>query len=125
MSYLTKGAITVDETRLRQALQENPQQVADALTKVSNAANVSDKYNESGLAARLQMTINNYINDYQGYRTDTIKDQYDRLEDSMDRMERTLKVKEERYWAQFNRMEEAISQLNAQSSWLAQQFASN
>ncbi len=124
VSYETKGLITVDETKLRQAIQNNPQQVADALTKVSYANTAADKFKESGLAARMQTTVNNYIKDYQEYRTMVFNDQYDDLSDSMDRMEDLLEDKEERYWKQFTRMEQVLSQLNSQSSWLAQQFAS-
>lgn len=125
VSYTTKGMIQVDETKLRDALQRNPQQVADVLTKLSASSDATTKFSESGLAGRMLTTINSYISDYQGYRTESMNDQYDRLEDSMERMERVLKNKEERYWSQFNRMEQALSQMNSQSSWLAQQFASN
>ncbi len=124
VSYETKGLITVDETKLRKAIENNPQQVADALTKVSYAPDAKDKFKESGLAARMQTTINNYIKDYQEYRTEIFNDQYDDLSDSMKRMEDLLQDKEERYWQRFTRMEQALSKMNAQSNWLAQQFAS-
>lgn len=122
-SYLTKGIIQIDETKLRKALQDNPQQVADVFSKASYASGVSQKYSESGLAARMQTSINSYITDYMGYRTQSTNSQYSRLADSMTRMQQTLSAKEERYWQQFSRMEQAISQMNSQSSWLSQQFA--
>ncbi len=123
-SYETKGLITVNETKLKEAILKNPQQVADALTKVSGATDAADKFKESGLAARMQTTINNYIKDYQDTRTTILDDQYEDLADSMNRMQDLLESKEERYWKQFTRMEQVLSQLNSQSSWLSQQFAS-
>jgi flagellar hook-associated protein 2 len=125
ISYLTKGEITLDETKLRKALQENPQQVADVLTDVSYESNSSTKFAESGVFARINDSINTYINDYTGYRTESKNTQYKRLEDSMDLMETRLQEKEERYWNQFTRMEEYLSQMNTQSSWLSQQFSSS
>jgi flagellar hook-associated protein 2 len=125
ISYLTKGAIYVDETKLRQALQDNPQKVAEILTDTSSATSFATKNSESGLAVRMQDQINRYINDAQGYRQTSANAQYSRLTDDMTRMQQTLQDKEDRYWAQFTAMETALSKMNSQSSWLSQQLSSS
>lgn len=122
MSYLTKGTIQVDEAKLRKALQDNPQQVAQVLSNVSNSASPATKYSESGLAARIQTSLNSFVNDSTGYRQSSFNALYSRIETNMTNMATTLKDKEERYWAQFTRMETALSKMNSQSSWLSQQL---
>ena len=42
-----------------------------------------------------------------------------RIDTALDGMERN----EQRYWRQFTALEDAIQRMNAQSAWLAQQFA--
>lgn len=125
ISYLTGGAIIVDETKLRQALTSNPQQVADIFTDTSTSTNATTKYNDSGLAARMQTTLNSYVNDYSGYRTDSFNTQYKGLTTDITNEKTRLSAKEDQYWNQFTKMEQAIASMNQQSSWLSQQFSSS
>jgi flagellar hook-associated protein 2 len=125
ISYLTKGDITVDESKLRTALQTNPQQVAKALTSISYETDNKTKYSESGVASRISTIVSNYLSDANGYRKTSTSTQYTQLTDSMTTMKTQLTAKENRYWTQFTAMETAISKMNAQSSWLSAQFSSN
>lgn len=125
ISYLTNGQINVDETKLRKALISNPQQVANALNKVMYESNPAEQYAKSGAFSRINDTINRYLDDYTGYRKDANDSLYSQLENRMTTMQRQLEAKEERYWNQFTRMEEALSRMNSQSNWLAQQFSVN
>jgi flagellar hook-associated protein 2 len=121
--YQTSGKLIVDEAKLRQALQNNPQQVAKVFSSTSVSTDYAVKYNESGAATRISDSINRFLNDASGYRQKSVDSQYKRLSDSMTAMQKQLQEKEDRYWNQFTQMETALSQLNAQSSWLSQQFS--
>lgn len=125
MSYLTQGEIYVDEPKLRQALQNNPQQVSQVLTKSFVDSSPSVQYSNSGTISRISDTVNRYLNDYSGYRQTSTNAQYSDLTDSMTKEQTRLQDKEDRYWNQFTRMEEALSKMNTQSSWLSQQFSSS
>jgi len=52
-SYLEKGKISLDETTLRSALTNNPEEVMRVFTKTSTATDAATKYGESGLLNRL------------------------------------------------------------------------
>lgn len=53
----------------------------------------------------------------------TIKDRLDAIADKLERLQQQYDQRKERYWAQFNAMETAMSQTNSQSSWLSSVFA--
>ena len=118
-AYYTKGQITVDETRLRQALTDNPDAVAAVFTATSTATTQSTVRAESGLAARLRDAVNGYLNDYTNYRKTSSDDQMRTYDDDLATMQEHLDKKEERYWNQFTAMETALAKLNSQSSWLS------
>jgi flagellar hook-associated protein 2 len=124
-SYLNKGAIVIDEDKLRKALADNPDKVATLFTNTSTAADTTVKYNENGLSARILASINGYINDYQGYRTTSANNQMSSLNTSITNLTSSLQAKEDRYWKQFDALETAMQKMNAQSSWLTQQFSTN
>ena len=46
----------------------------------------------------------------------------DDIDKRIDRENQRLITIEQRYWKQFTAMEQAMSQMNSQSSWLSQQF---
>jgi flagellar hook-associated protein 2 len=123
--YQTSGKLIVDETKLRKALQNNPQQVAQVFSSTSESTDYATKYNESGTATRISDFLGRFLNDASGYRQKSTDSQYKRLSDSMTVMQQQLKDKEDRYWKQFTQMETALSQLNAQSAWLSQQFSTS
>ena len=57
---------------------------------------------------------------------DTKSQLYNQMKDidkNIKKIENTYKMEYDRYWKQFNAMEKMIQQMNAQSGWLAQQFA--
>jgi len=119
-SYLEKGKISLDETTLRSALTNNPEEVMQVFTKTSTATDAATKYGESGLLNRLisaftaysaTFSLANYSRDL-----DTYSKQITTLTDK-------LADKEDAYWRKFTAMETALSQMQSQSSWLAQQFS--
>ncbi len=51
-----------------------------------------------------------------------LQDKVDTIDKTIKELERKMKLETERYYRQFSAMEQFISQMNSQSSWMAQQF---
>ena len=125
MSYQTKGVIQLDETKLRTALQANPQQVISVFTELTDSTDAKTAFEENGLSARLSDSINGYLNDADGFRKESFDDQYENVEDSIDRMEDLMAQREERYWRQYTAMESALAKMQSQSDWLSSMLSSS
>ncbi|MGB9792739.1 MAG: flagellar filament capping protein FliD, partial [Thermacetogeniaceae bacterium] len=127
-----EGKLYLDENRLREALQSNPDAVMELFTRTkdSDGSDIKDS-KQQGIAVQLYNAINNAITRItseagsasslydQSYISRVIRDLDKRISDTEER----LKQLEDRYYRQFTALEEAIAQMNAQSMWLAQQFS--
>lgn len=92
-----------------------------------------DSYDSTvkGIADRLYDSIDSGIKDIikkAGIVTSFVDNsslgkQIDTIQDRIDQLNKRLIVVENRYYSQFTALEKAISQMNAQSSWLSQQFS--
>ncbi|MBM7600543.1 flagellar hook-associated protein 2 [Virgibacillus halotolerans] len=122
-NYMDGGKLIVDEDALRNALQQNPDDVQKLFS--------SSKKDESrGLVNRLEDSIKStmdQIRNRAGNGTDTLenytlgkrmKDLNNRISSFEDRLTQV----ETRYWNQFTAMEKAISRMNQQSEQLFSQF---
>jgi flagellar hook-associated protein 2 len=119
-----QGKLKINESRLRAAIEEDPEGVARLFNNKSDAAS------EQGIATSLYDTLNGVIGRItsqagsaatlydQSYISRTIRD----IDDQINSMEDRLAMVEERYWRQFTAMEKAISSMNQQSSWLSSQL---
>ncbi len=116
-SYTNNGKILLDKDKLEEAIKDNPDRVVQLFTKTSTATGAT-KASESGLMQRLNDTINTYISDIQTISVDSTESQISSIEDKMDMLERLMEQNEERYYAQFTAMEQALATMNAQSQWL-------
>ena len=123
-NYLDGGKLIIDETKLREKIQENP----DAVYRLFN--NDSTNYSEKGIARRLRDTIKDTIGKIEQKAGKTIwtnqqfaigRDLND-INDQIKRFEDHLKEVEDRYWRQFTAMEEAIQRANQQSMYLMNAF---
>lgn len=132
------GRLEIDETKLRQALEDDPESVyqlfnniADqALTSKDSSELTSEERrqinNQTGLIGRIRTTLNNTMNkivDRAGneFRTNqqfTLGKELDDISKRMDDFQRRLTDIENRYWAQFSRMEQLMNQANAQATSL-------
>lgn len=126
-AYWEGGKLYIDETKLREKIAADPDAVANLFTKSSKV------YEEQGLGVRLAGELQNAIDRLsdkagsvytstlydQSYLSRSIRDLSDRISATEDRLAQI----EERYWRQFTAMEQYIAQMNAQASWLAQQFS--
>lgn len=121
------GKLYVDEEELRKALKEDP----DAVYKIFGTLGSDTATN--GVANRLNDQLNDVmkkLRDQAGYPnvTDTqsvLAKRLDSYDKRLDRMSDQLQMAEDRYYRQFQAMEQAIAQLNRQSSWLTQQFSNS
>jgi flagellar hook-associated protein 2 len=123
-NYLDGGKLIIDETKLREKIQENP----DAIYRLFN--NDSTNYSEKGIARRLRDTIKNTIGKIEQKAGKTLWTNHQfaigrdliQIENQIDRFEDRLKQIEDRYWRQFTAMEKAIQRANEQSMYLMNAF---
>ncbi|MBS4535778.1 flagellar filament capping protein FliD [Clostridium sp. D2Q-14] len=145
-NYLDKGKLVIDETKLRDALNDRPEDVIALFTKDStvsydDTSNRGERYKSEGIAERLNDILNDNIrttrDEYgnkgrllekagiEGDISDTDNMLSEKIEDYEGRITTLLKEltdKENYYYSMFAKMEKAIQQMNAQSGWLNQQF---
>jgi len=123
-----QGKLYIYEDELRNAINADPEAVMNLFTKTADSAS------GKGIAQRLYETVNNQIGavtDKAGfastsalYDNSILGEKIDGINDRMDDLEVRLTEIEDRYYRQFTALERAISQMNTQSAWLAQQFSS-
>ncbi len=146
-AYTEQGKLKIDEAKLKAAISNDPEAVADLFSKKSSidysdsltTEQRSQRYKEEGLANRLSDILEDNIRTIGGKgkllqkagiagdRTEfenLIYDEIDDYDKDIASLLDRLTDKEERYYAKFTAMESAISRMNAQSSWLASQFNS-
>lgn len=149
-SYTDKGKLVINETNLKKALANNPDKVAKLFTSDSdvsyydtleNPSLRSQRNKETGIAQRFSDVIQDAIrtntdsggqkgsllekagivgdrSEYSNILAKEIMD-YDNMATDMNSK---LVDKQNALYSKFSKMETALSQLNSQQSWLAQQF---
>lgn len=118
------GQITFDTEKFREALQKDPDAVANVMAKTSKATNTETEYKESGLVSRFFSEMSSTRTTIRGTNLKSTNDQITRTADSMTTLSRKMYEDQERLYAQFARMETLMSQYQSQSSWLSQQVSS-
>ncbi|MDF2839863.1 MAG: flagellar capping protein [Clostridia bacterium] len=148
-SYLDKGKLFIDEVKLKEALQNSPEEVMNIFSKESDigysrdlsSAQKKERYEESGIINRLYDIIEENISTIRntngkkgallekaGLAGDVsefknlLSEEIDNKSDLILTLNDKLYKKENFYYAKFSALEKAMSQMNSQSSWLAQQF---
>jgi len=125
-NYLENGKLSIDETKLRAAISEDPNKVYELFA--SNGEADSDK----GIARRLTKALEEArksITAKAGSESATVNNSFvlgrllDGYDDQVKRFEDRLATMETRYWKQFTAMEKAIQQANSQSTYLAGMFS--
>lgn len=140
-NYRDNGKLSIDETKLREAIEKDPNavfQLFSGATKVTTTAadgttatKNSTVTSELGITNRLRTIISDTVKNIEkkaGKATSTnqqfsIGRNIVDLNTQIDRFEDRLVQTENRYWRQFTAMEKAIQQANSQSTYLMQQFA--
>ncbi len=126
LSYEERGKLYIDEARLKDALQKDPDGVMNLFTKSA------ENYAEKGIAMRLYDDVNSAMalisaragtsSSYSTADNSAIGRQIAAMNERISTLEERLQQMEDRYWRQFTAMEQAIQQMNAQSAWLAMQL---
>ncbi|RKO66884.1 flagellar filament capping protein FliD [Desulfofundulus salinus] len=126
LSYEERGKLYIDEARLKDALQKDPDGVMNLFTKSA------ENYAVKGIAMRLYDDVNSAMalisaragtsSSYSTADNSAIGRQIAAMNERISIMEERLQQLEDRYWRQFTAMEQAIQQMNAQSAWLAMQL---
>ncbi len=111
------GRFVVDEAKLLEALGADPEGVAD-LFGAGQAAGVADRIKDH-LAAYTQSATG-----FVAARTGSLDRQQRQLRLQLDAAELRLEMREESLRRQFTAMEQALSRIQSQSSWLTSQLAS-
>lgn len=112
---------------LRQRISENPEAVQRLFTDTEKGLSTLLK-GALDNATRTDPTNPGILVRQAGAtgRTDTFSNIYREMKDLDERLsdlDRTYKSEYNRYWKQFNSMEQLIQQMNSQSAWLSQQFS--
>ncbi|MBS4200377.1 flagellar filament capping protein FliD [Bacillus sp. FJAT-49732] len=122
-NYLEGGKLEIDEAKLKEALEKDPQ-------SVENLFRGDGTTSDRGVVHRLYDTVDATMKKLQekaGRATSTnqqftIGRELDNVSKGITRFEQKMKLTEERYWKQFTAMEKAIQRANEQSNYLWQQF---
>lgn len=123
--------LTLDEDKLRAALESDPDKVKNAFTKTREGGSSSD-----GLMQRMQNTLNTYVKTtgepkgvliqragsmkaYTSLNNNSLKTQMDNIDSQIDRWQDKMASQIDRYTTQFSRLEQLIAQMNSQASTLS------
>jgi flagellar hook-associated protein 2 len=146
-----RGKIIIDEAKLREALLNNGDKVAELFTKRStsqpsyradmSSTDRNQRYQELGIFQRINDILQDYVRttrDSNGKKgmllekagikgdfsdlNNMLSEQLTAKERLIEDLNKRLREKEEKFYAQFAKLEKAMNQLNSQSMWLAQQL---
>ncbi|AOY75695.1 flagellar filament capping protein FliD [Clostridium formicaceticum] len=148
-AYQDGGKLVIDEQKLRNAINDDPEGVVNLLFKTPDASitNDKEKMKNTGLvqriydgmtdgikevirqsgpgedAALLRNVRSNILIDFVTAGSQSVLDKdLSNINSRIAREEMLLAKREDRYWQQFTAMEKALSQMNQQSAWLMSQL---
>lgn len=129
------GHLVVDSAKLEAALQNNPLAVADLLYKDANGDGRVDD-GDTGVAMQLNDLIDQFISTQttsvggvsvkEGAiprQMDLLDSQISDINDQIARMEDLLNMRQQYLIQEFTAMEQAVTQMQGQMSWLSQQVS--
>ncbi|WP_312239951.1 flagellar filament capping protein FliD [Pantoea sp.] len=116
------GKMTLDESKLDEAIADNPESIADLFTGTGE---------NDGVATSLKDIINKYVGEPDTHTdglikstTDGLDDQVELMDDQIARTQRLIDADVERYRVQFQNLDGTMSTLNNLSSQLSSILAS-
>ncbi|SIQ30081.1 flagellar filament capping protein FliD [Halanaerobium kushneri] len=115
------GVMSFDSAKFTEALENSPEEVMS----IFNAESDSDGYN--GMAVRMDSYLNQLMQSNTGLiprKLDFYDTRIDSLNDDIEDVQRKVEMTRQRYVDQFAAMEEAISEMQSQQSWMMSQLSS-
>jgi flagellar hook-associated protein 2 len=119
-----QGKITLNEDKLRAALEENPDAVANVFAKTSTAADSATRFGESGLMSRISAAMSQCTSQISSVSISNLNKNISSATTALDELENRMSDEEEKYWMKMTAMETALAKLNSQNSWLSAQLSS-
>lgn len=136
-SYSDNGKLNIDESKLRAALETDPESVQKLFTSTAGTdAEGNETFN--GLATNLKNVMNKYVKTIGSMETkgilirkagsksaaqsltqNTYYDQLTAIDKMIDKLKARLKTEQDRYISQFSTLETMIANMNSQSSYLS------
>lgn len=125
--YKDNGKLVLDENKLKGALGTKLDDIQKLFTD-----------SEDGIAVQLQNILKSAANPSSGspgslvryagtkdvlVTSNTLYNEMKGIKETLSRLNTKYETERTRYWKQFTAMEQAISKMNSQSSWLTQQFS--
>ena len=110
------GKLKIDSQKLDDAIQQNPQQVADFFLEERDETVAASK---DGFSAVLESTIESFTDTFTGsltFQKDALQDSVDSLGLRIEQLNGILAVRRQRLLEQFINMEEALGALSAQQA---------
>lgn len=136
-TYSDNGKLSIDESKLRGALETDPESVEKLFTSEEGVdANGDPTFN--GLATNLKSVMNKYVNTMGAMESkgilirkagskssalsltqNTYYDQLKSIDEVLEKLKDKLKAEQDRYISQFSTLETLIANMNSQSSYLS------
>lgn len=112
------GQISLDEDKLRSALEKNANVVAEVMAGTTD----NNSYDGNGMTTRLYNSLYNFEKTMKYTVIKNAEQEVTNYKDRYDDLMEKLYEKQERYYNQYAKLESLLSQYQSQSSWLTQQL---
>lgn len=126
-NYKDNGKLMIDEATLRDNIANNAGELQKLFASDDGIAkqfsNVLDKYVKSSVTTPGRLVERAGIKSGFSENKNSISREIEDIEKGLKNLEYRYEIERNRYWKQFNSMEQLIQQMNSQSSWLAKQFS--
>lgn len=109
------GRIFIDEDRLRAALEEDPERIADVFARIETQDDGSNR--GVGLIYNLDRMLGQFVNVTQSNSLTGLEESLRQTNLQIERMEARMFAEEDRLLRQFAAMESAMSQMSQQGNW--------
>jgi len=110
----TGGQIMINEERLREALEKDPDMVADVFIKIDSS---SGSAKGVGLLHKIDGLMRDFVNVNQSTSIKNLEDSLKRTNDQIQRMQERMYAEEDKLYRQFAAMESEMQKLNQQGCW--------
>ncbi|MCX7714663.1 MAG: flagellar filament capping protein FliD [Clostridia bacterium] len=112
------GLLVIDEDKLKDAIENNVDDLAELFTKTSTSSVSSTKYSESGIAYKLNSLTKNYVKVSTNITIANLTENISDYEDKISDMEDKLADKEDKLYDKYAQLEATLAQMDAMSSSL-------